>query len=461
MYTGCLQKWSPTEMSLYDELHRPQFHFSPKKNWMNDPNGLVYQDGVWHLFFQYNPESNIWGNMTWGHAVSDDLMHWQQVDHALHPDEMGTMFSGCAIVDKENTAGFGKDALLFFYTAAGDYVDPRVPFTQCIAYSTDNGKQLTKYEGNPVVEWIAGTNRDPKVIWHEGSAHWIMALYLDKDRYCLLRSTDLTTWEQFQELRLEGDDECPDFFPLTDESGEERWILWGASGIYKVGSFDGTEFTPDTQARVGEHGPAGYAAQTWSDTPDGRRIQISWLRDGLYPEMPFNHHMSIPVELTLAGSGNDVTLVRWPVPEVESVRAQSKSFDQQVVVAKKPYIVETDAKLLDVSFDISKQDSSSLYVIIRGQYMMFDWTKGQLSFMSSGLKSTPAESGVPIPEGDRLSVRLLIDKTSIEIFLNQGMVSASFNFLPGAYIDPLVIQSRDSEQTIDNLEVHELSSIWT
>ena len=222
----------------YQELHRPQYHFTARKNWLNDPNGLVYRDGIWHLFFQHNTEATTWGNMTWGHAESRDLVHWDQVDHALYPDSLGTMFSGSAVVDKYNTAGFGEDALLAFYTAAGQFVNPQKPYTQCLAYSLDNGRTWIKYEQNPIINEIAPGNRDPKVIWHEGTERWIMALYLSGDRYCLLSSQDAKSWTHLQDLTLEGDRECPDFFPLKSPSGDEKWVFTGASGNYLIGEFN-------------------------------------------------------------------------------------------------------------------------------------------------------------------------------------------------------------------------------
>ena len=449
-------------MVLYCELHRPQFHFSPRENWTNDPNGLVYQNGVWHLFFQQNPEATVWGNMTWGHAVSDDLMHWRQLEHALYPDEHGTMFSGSAVVDHENTAGFGKGVLLAFYTAAGEYAKPKRPYTQCLAYSVDNGRRWTKYAGNPIIPWIEAANRDPKVVWRSGTRQWIMALYLAGDRYCLLNSSDARTWTRFQELRLEGVSECPDFFPLTDESGTERWVFWGAKGVYLVGSFDGRQFSPETAALICERGRNGYAAQTWSDAPDGRCIQISWMAGGQYPEMPFNQQMSIPVELTLAGSGNEVTLVRWPVRELDALRQRTIRLERQSITAGSPLVAATDAKLLDVSFTVSRQDANALYVMVRGQPLVFDWSSKELRFTNSpSHKVMPDRLHVMLPDDPGLSVRLLIDTTSVEVFINQGLISASFCFLPNGYVDPLVLQSYDGEQTVDNFDLHEMASIWT
>ena len=448
-------------MAFYRELHRPQFHFSPRENWTNDPHGLVYQDGIWHLFFQHNPEAPVWGNMTWGYAVSDDLMHWRQLEHALYPDEHGDMFTGSAVVDHANTAGFGKGALLAFYAAAGSYAEPKRPFTQCLAYSVDNGKRWRKYDGNPIVKWIEADNRDPKVVWHAPTRRWIMALYLADDRYCLLSSADAKRWTRFQDLNLKGAIECPDFFPLRDESGTERWIFWGARGVYRIGSFDGSRFTPETGVLTCEQGTNGYAAQTWSDAPDGRRIQISWMAGGLYPEMPFNQQMSIPVELTLAGSGDNVTLVRWPVGELDSLRRRTINLDRQAITPGSPLVANTEAKLLDVSFTVSKQDANALYVVIRGQPMVFDWSSRGLGFRSSGShKLAPDQSQVPLPDGSSLSVRLLIDKTSVEVFINRGRISASFCFLPSGYIQPLVLESHGGEQIVDNFELHEFASIW-
>tara|TARA_Y100000310_G_scaffold345530_1_gene466054 strand:- start:4878 stop:5951 length:1074 start_codon:yes stop_codon:yes gene_type:complete len=291
-------------MSLYNELHRPQFHFSARENWINDPNGLVYRDGVWHLFFQHNPEATVWGNMTWGHAVSDDLMHWRQLEHALYPDEHGTMFSGSAVVDHENTAGFGDGALLVFYTAAGDFVEPKRPHTQCLAYSVDNGERWTKYAGNPVVQSFEAGNRDPKVVWHPGTRQWIMALYLADDRYCLLNSTDARAWTRFQDLRLEGEWHLwilTTGHPGNLDASTIRRIAPGLCGIAVTALLadQGFGFRNELSA---------IKAADQVDAPG--TPEYPTLGSGFIPQR--DQQMSIPVELSLAGSGNEVTLVRWP-----------------------------------------------------------------------------------------------------------------------------------------------------
>lgn len=448
-------------MDIYTELHRPQFHFTARENWLNDPNGLVYHDGIWHLFFQHNIEAPTYGKMWWGHATSSDLMHWQQLEPVLHPDAMGSIFSGSAVVDHENAAGFGDNALLAFYTAAGMHAEPIQPFTQCLAFSLDGGVQWTKYENNPVIGHIEGDNRDPKVIWHQSTQRWVMALYLEESRYSLLTSADAKTWTQIQELALEGCTECPDFFPLSDPSGVERWIFSGANGAYLIGRFDGLKFSPETELLHYEQGRNAYAGQTWNNAPDGRCIQISWMAGGRYPEMPFNQQLSIPLELSLVGSGKNVRLNRWPAHEIEGLRRSRITIDQQTLANGKPLVTATSAKLFDVSFTVYKQQTSAFYMMIRGHSVIFDWAENTLSIESSGInKVVPDRTQIQLPDEDGLSIRLLVDKTSIEIFINGGVISASFCFLPDGYVDPLVMSSYSGEQRIENFELYELDSIW-
>ena len=438
-------------MTLYEEVHRPRFHFTARENWHNDPNGLVYYEGRWHLFFQHNPESTLWGNMTWGHAVSEDLVHWRQLDHALYPDELGTMFSGSAVVDWEGTAGFGKQALLVFYTAAGQHVDPDQPYTQCLAVSTDGGDSWEKCDRNPIVGWFEAHNRDPKVIWHAPTGRWIMILYLADDRYCLLRSQDAKTWERFQDLTLAGDSECPDFFPLSDDDGNERWVFWGASGTYVVGEFDGDAFAASTDVQQCEQGSNGYAAQTYSDTPDGRRIQISWMAGGQYPEMPFNQQMSFPVELKLRGSGAGVRLTRWPIEEIHSLRRHTCAVASTHVADGERWAPACAGTLFDVSFELTAGSAAAMDLVVRGQPLVFDFSESVVRFRNKE---------VPLPEGPSVAIRLLIDRASVELFVDGGATSASFCFLPAAHDHPLVFAARGGETTLDQVEIHELQGIW-
>ena len=268
----------------YQEQYRPQFHFSPMKNWTNDPNGLVFYKGEYHLFFQHNPTGINWGNMTWGHAVSPDLVHWTQLEHAIHPDKLGTIFSGSAVVDWDNTAGFqtgDEKVIVCIYTSAGN------PFTQSIAYSNDRGRTWTKYEKNPVLKHIVGGNRDPKVFWHAPTKKWVMALFLDGGKYALFGSPNLKEWTKLSDVPPSGADECPDMFelPVDGDAKNTRWVFWGGNSNYLIGKFDGTTFTKEAGPFRFEHGNNYYAAQSYSDIPkeDGRRIQIAWMHGGRYP----------------------------------------------------------------------------------------------------------------------------------------------------------------------------------
>ena len=227
---------------LYQEVYRPQFHFTAKKNWLNDPNGLVYYQGEYHLFFQHNPSGINWANtIVWGHAVSSDMVNWKQLANAIEPDELGAIWSGSGVVDWDNTAGFqsGKEAAMVnIYTSAGK------PFTQSIAYSNDRGRTWRKYEKNPVLGHIIGTNRDPKVIWHASSKRWVMALYLDGNNYALFSSPNLKQWTRLCDIQLPGSSECPDIFELSvdDDIENTKWVFWGANGNYIIGTFDGRAF---------------------------------------------------------------------------------------------------------------------------------------------------------------------------------------------------------------------------
>ena len=232
----------PGAENLYGETYRPQFHFSSQRGWHNDSNGLVYYQGQYHLFYQHNPYGIRWGNMTWGHAVSRDLVHWQEWPDAIHPDLTGNIHSGSGVVDWMNASGLQKGhekTLLLFYTAAGgrNVWSKDVPFTQAMAYSTDAGWTWTKYEKNPIVKHIKGRNRDPKVIWHKPSRRWIMALYLDKNDYLLLGSVDLKNWTRLSAITVPGVAECPDFFqmPLDGAENQSKWVFWGGNGTNITG----------------------------------------------------------------------------------------------------------------------------------------------------------------------------------------------------------------------------------
>jgi len=301
---------------LYDEPYRPRYRFTAQSGWLNDPNGLAYYNGEYHMFFQHDPVAGMSEVKYWGHAVSKDLVHWRELPTALYMDELGSMWSGGAVVDHRNDSGLGengKPPLLMFYTAAG------VPSTQCLAYSTD-GRAFTKFEGNPILPEFTGYNRDPKVEWHEPSRKWIMTLYVERSGVHTIEffgSTNLKEWEFLS--RTEGFYECPDFFELkVHGTSDRKWVLSAANTDYMVGEFDGTRFIPETPILKGNFGSGYYAPQTFSDVPDGRRIQIGWMLASP-PDSRFTQCMSIPMELKLERENGQYRLSRHPVPELDSI----------------------------------------------------------------------------------------------------------------------------------------------
>lgn len=440
--------------ALYRERYRPQFHFTAAKNWLNDPNGLVFYNGEYHLFFQHNPSGIKWGNMTWGHAVSGDLVHWEQLEHALHPDELGTMFSGSAVVDWNNTAGLQKGderTIVCIYTAAGE------PYTQCIAHSTDSGRTFVKYDENPVLPHIAGANRDPKVIWHQPTSQWIMALYLDGETFALFSSADLKSWQQLQDLVMPGCDECPDFFPiaLDDDASSEQWIFTAANGNYLVGDFDGKEFTFDTDPLPSDRGANFYAVQTWSDIPesDGRRIQIGWMRGGSYPEMPFNQQMTFPCELRLRSFAVGPRLCRYPVREIEGLHGEKKTFTDTPLAPGENLLSGMTGGLLDIDIDIDVREAAEIGFVLCGGMVRYSVTGEELTVLDRSVAMAP--------EGGRIQLRILLDRTSLEVFGNDGMVSMSSCFLPVEKDSSVRIYAKGGSASIRSMEVREVMSSWT
>ena len=328
---------------LYKEELRPQLHFSPSRGWNNDPNGLVYANGEWHMYFQHNPYGVEWGNMHWGHAVSKDLIHWQELPIAISPRKFGDwVFSGSAVVDRDNTSGWksgGNDLLVAAFTSTGR--------GECIVYSADRGRTWTEYKGNPVVRH---SGRDPRLLWHAATKRWVMAVYDEKDGkrwIAFYTSPDLKTWTY--RSRIEGFFECPDLFalPLDGDHSKRKWILTAANSNYMVGSFNGEVFTPETKMLRGNSGRGFYAAQTYSNAPDGRVVQIGWLQ-AASPGMPFNQAMSLPLELTLKSTPNGPRLLRNPVKELAALRETSRAIGPIEVKPGETPIKNVTGELLEI-----------------------------------------------------------------------------------------------------------------
>jgi len=444
--------------ALYNEKYRPQFHFTPRTNWTNDPNGLVYYKGEYHLFFQHNPSGINWGNMTWGHAISTNLLHWKQLAHAIEPDELGTIFSGSAVVDWNNTSGLqtgDENVLVAFYTAAGKFAKPEKPFTQCIAYSNDRGRTWVKYKNNPVIGHIRADNRDPKVIWYEPTKTWIMALYLNKNDFVLMSSKNLKEWNKLQDIVLPGSGECPDFFPLEvdGDPGNIRWVFWGANGRYLLGSFDGQKFTSETEALssvVGQY----YAAQTYSDIgdSDGRRIQIAWMRKGKFPDMPFNQQMSIPCEITLRKLPEGIRLCRVPVREVKKLRGRKYSFRPVTLMPAENILSKISGELFKIQCEVEPAGTEEFGFTLRGTPLVYN-VKDQT------LICRDKKGEVKLLDG-KVKLQILIDRTSIEIFANDGRQSMFLCFPLDCENKSLEVFTRGGPANIRGLKVWKLKSIW-
>ncbi len=446
---------------LYRERLRGQFHFSPKRGWNNDPNGLVYFNGEYHLFFQHNPYGWGWGNMHWGHAVSVDLVHWLELGEALSPDAMGPVYSGSAVVDRENTTGFGqpgKPPLVLIFTAAGN------PTTQCIAFSLD-GRVFTRYEKNPVVPQITPGNRDPKVIWHEPTKRWVMVLYVGTEKghtIHFLTSPNLKDWKLASVTEGGAGSgnylfECPDFFKLScgADAKLDKWVLMAANTEYAVGTFDGVAFKPDRSRLAGQSGKGFYAAQTFSDLPptDGRRIQIGWFQTST-PGMPFNQSMTIPLELKLSPTAQGPRLSWAPVQELEALRARSYALGPLTLTPSSSNpLAAVRAELIECRAEFEPASESVVTFSIRGATIAYDAKTQEIAVHGHRAKA-PLHAG-------KQRLTIFCDRTGLEVFASDGLTYVPMPFTPAAADLSLAVRTEGGSARFTTLTVHELRSIWT
>jgi fructan beta-fructosidase len=452
----------PAEAVDYQESGRPQFHFTARRNWLNDPNGLVYCAGEYHLFFQHNPTDNNWGNMTWGHAVSADLVTWRQIEDAIEPDHLGTIYSGSAVIDHDNTAGFqtgAEPAIVAMYTAAGGSSPESEgqPFTQCLAYSNDRGRVWTKYARNPVLPHVVGENRDPKVIWYAPGQFWVMALFLDGESFALFTSPNLKRWNRIQTLSIPNSSECPDFFPMTVQGApdEERWVFAAANGHYLIGRFDGAIFTEIAGPYVMDFGSNFYAAQTFSDIPpaDGRRIQIGWMAGGVYPGMPFNQQMTFPTEMTLRDTSDGLRVFRSPVSEIASlVTDRSEWRDLSVSPGENP-LFEISSDFLDIELEVPLDAGAVFGFRIGGREIRYAHPDRTISCLG---RVARRESAEPV-----MRLRILADRTSLEIFVDDGRSTLSFCVTPADPRPSLEFFAEGAPVRVSSLLVRTLRSSWS
>ena len=405
--------------SLYRETNRPQLHFSSQRGWHNDPNGLIYCEGEYHLFYQHNPYERDWGNMHWGHAVSKDLIHWEELPDALYPDAHGTMFSGTTVIDYDNTAGFNRGktpAMVAAYTA-----DNPEKQLQCLAYSLDKGRTWTKYDGNPVIDskakWNSKDTRDPKVFWYAPNRGWVMVLN-ERDGHSFYTSKNLKDWTF--ESHITGFWECPDLLelPVDGDPACTKWIMYGASGTYMIGAFDGKKFTPEAGKYYYTTG-SFYAAQTIANMPvsDSRRIQIGWGRIS-HPGMPFNSLMLLPTELTLRTTKDGVRLFSYPVKEVDKLQTLLfEKPDLGAVEANELLRPYSDSDCLRIQFTLKLSHATDAGLNLYGQQLM----KYDLNFnLVNGVFYSPEDR-----TSMEITADIILDKTSVEVFIDGGAYSFS------------------------------------
>lgn len=433
--------------SLYSETNRPQFHFTSRRGWNNDPNGLVYLNGEYHLYYQHNPYERNWGNMHWGHAVSKDLIHWEELNDALFPDKLGTMFSGSAIIDKNNTSGWGENVLVAAYTAAGEKQ------TQCIAYSIDNGRTFKKYDGNPVIDskekWNDNNTRDPKVFWYEKNKEWVMVLF-EAYGHSIYTSTNLKEWKY--ESFVKGFWECPELFELPVDGNKDntKWVLYGASGTYMIGSFDGREFIPEGGKYRTTFGNQ-YAAQTYNNIPDGRRIQIGW---GTIEQngMPFNQMMMFPTELSLSTTNEGVRLYSKPVEEVNKLYQKEYSWENLTLKEANEKLKEVKSDLLHIKLKVK---------IPRGIWYNLNFKGNKIvTFEGNYDLMNKYQYIQDFPGKYDFEVEVLIDRTSVEVYFDNGKMVTVSPFQEPKSNEGLVLKAAENELIIHSLKVYELNSIW-
>jgi sucrose-6-phosphate hydrolase SacC (GH32 family) len=368
------------------------------------------------------------------------------------------MFSGSAVVDWNNTAGFQsgpEPPLVAMFTAAGQ------PFTQGLAYSNDRGRIWTKYPGNPVLGHIAGENRDPKVVWYAPGKCWVMVLYLEGNDYAIFGSSNLKEWKKLGNVHLPGDSECPNFFQIpVDGNGQDtHWVFYGASGIYQVGKFDGTNFIATFPPRKLPQGNAWYASQVYSDIPksDGRCIMIPWARmtDGnppLYQGMPFNQMMGLPVELNLVTAEEGLNLVANPVRELASLRGQAHVIGSQTLKAGENPLAGIHGELFEIAATIEPGSAAKISFNLRGIPVVYDVAGRELSCLGCKAKLKP--------ENGKIALQMFVDRTAVDIFGNAGLLYMPMSVVVSAEDTTLSVNADEGDARIDSLVVYELKSAW-
>lgn len=471
------------------ESFRPVYHHTPAYGWMNDPNGMFYKDGLYHLYFQYNPYGSVWGNMHWGHSTSTDLMHWKFEGCAIVPDAWGAIFSGSCVVDHENTAGFGKEAVVAFYTSAKSTPWGDIQM-QSMAYSLDNGKTFTKYEGNPILTSSEKDFRDPKVFWYAPGKHWVMILAVGQHME-IYSSVNLKEWKKESEFgAMQGAHggvwECPDLVEIPVEgTREKKWVLicnlnpggpfGGSAAQYFVGSFDGKKFVNEspTQTKWMDWGKDNYATVTWSNAPDGRCIALGWMSNWQYannvPTRQYRSANTLARDLTLYREGQELYLKSTPSSEVKKARGKKVSIPSFKVSEKHEMvnlfeekqgayeveIVIQNAGASKIAFCLlnDKGEKVSMYYDLnRKQFVMDRSESGKVDFS----KDFPAVTVAPVNVDKELTLRLFVDRSSIEAFGEDGKFVMTNLVFPSQPYVKMCFEADKNGYAVKSLNVYKL-----
>lgn len=471
------------------ESFRPVYHHTPAYGWMNDPNGMFYKDGLYHLYFQYNPYGSVWGNMHWGHSTSTDLMHWKFEGCAIVPDAWGAIFSGSCVVDHENTAGFGKEAVVAFYTSAKSTPWGDIQM-QSMAYSLDNGKTFTKYEGNPILTSSEKDFRDPKVFWYAPGKHWVMILAVGQHME-IYSSVNLKEWKKESEFgAMQGAHggvwECPDLVEIPVEgTREKKWVLicnlnpggpfGGSAAQYFVGSFDGKKFVNEspTQTKWMDWGKDNYATVTWNNAPDGRCIALGWMSNWQYannvPTRQYRSANTLARDLTLYREGQEVYLKSTPSVEVKKARGKKVSIPSFKVSEKHEIvnlfeekqgayeveIVIQNAGASKIAFCLlnDKGEKVSMYYDLnRKQFVMDRSESGTVDFS----KDFPAVTVAPVNVDKELTLRLFVDRSSIEAFGEDGKFVMTNLVFPSQPYVKMCFEADKNGYAVKSLNVYKL-----
>jgi fructan beta-fructosidase len=478
----------------YHEPYRPQVHFSPKTMWTNDPNGMVYYKGTYHLFFQHYPKGTVWGPMHWGHAVSKDLVHWKQMPIALYPDKLGYIFSGSIVVDEDNTSGLGtkdKPAMIAIFThhdPKGEKSGSSVFQNQSLAYSLDEGTTWTKYNGNPVLKNPGIKDfRDPKVFWYDKDKKWVMSL-ATKDRITFYSSPNLKEWKKEsdfgQVLGAHGGVwECPDLFPLK-LNGKEYWVLLvsinpggpngGSATQYFVGHFDGKTFTPTSnQTKWIDYGPDDYAGVTWGNTGK-HKIFLGWMGNWLYanevPTVKWRNAMTLPRELSLKLTAGDIWLTSTPVEALDKLVNKTIKVDAGLlaktnnvfaVIKQTPtqYTLKFKTQVVKDYSIILSNNAGEILVVgydCKSNRYYIDRTKaGQNKFSK---QFQPKAYAPRLSTSLTSDMEMVVDASSIELFADGGLSNLTGVFFPKKPYTRLSIVNNGME--IEHLQIQPLKSIW-